>query len=181
MKKILILLSLLLVFPLAYADDDDSSSENGVIRIKMKLTGVLRHVDDFGRTIFDVDSKGKPGKATGRGVAISGPPVMFDALPDDNKCMDFTPAPSGMHLMEAQIVMTFRDGSMIWGNSPPDGYVCFSGYAYAPYDIMGGTGRYEEATGWIDVELDTYAILPPPLPNLVIPETGIAKGEIVLP
>ena len=72
MKKFLILLSLLLVFPFAYADDDDSNSEDGVIKIKMKLTGVLRHVDDLGRTIFDVDLQGTPGKATARGVAISG-------------------------------------------------------------------------------------------------------------
>ena len=181
MKKFLVLLSLLLVFPFAYADDDDSNSEDGVIKMKMKLTGVLRHVDDLGRTIFDVDLQGTPGKATARGVAISGPPVLFSELPANNECMDLGDDPSGMHLVEAQIVMTFRDGSMVWGTSAPDGYVCFSGFAYAPYEITGGSGRYEGVTGLIDVGLYTYAILPPPLPNLVLPETGIVRGEIYLP
>ena len=146
----------------------------------MSLVGSVRHVDDFGRSVFDVDLKGKPGKAVGRGVAISSAPAMYDELPVGNDCIDFSPGPSGMNLTSAQMVLTFKDGSMIWGNSPPEGYACFSGFAYAPYDIMGGSGRFEGATGWIVVELDTYGFAPP-LPLLVTPETGIATGEIILP
>jgi hypothetical protein len=56
-----IFLSLLLVSPFACAED------NGVVHIDMKLSGLIRHVDDFGQTLFDVDGKGAPGKASGRG------------------------------------------------------------------------------------------------------------------
>ena len=106
---------------------------------------------------------------------------MYGDLPAGNACVNLSPGPSGVILTEAQMAMTFRDGSMIWGNSPPEGYVCFvPAFAFAPYEIMGGTGRYEGATGWIVFELDTYGF-PPPLPRLATPETGIARGEIYLP
>jgi hypothetical protein len=180
MKKLLILLSLLLVFPFAFAGNTELSHDDGVVPINMKLTGLIRHVDDFGRSFFDVELKGNPGMATGRGVAVSGPPVMYGDLPAGNPCVDFSPGPSGLHLMEAQMVLIFRDSSMIWANSPPGGYVCFSGFAYAPYDIMGGSGRFEGATGWVAFEIDTYGF-PPHLPRLVTPETGIGTGEIILP
>jgi len=180
MKKFLVLLSLLLVLPFAQAGADESETGDGVVPIDFKLTGSLRHVDDFGRTIFDVDLKGKPGKATGRGVGVSGPPVLYDELPDGNACVDFSPEESGIILMEAQVVMTFRDGSMIWGNASPGGYACFSGFAYAPYEIMGGSERFEGASGWVAFELDTYGF-PPHLPLLVLPETGIGTGAIFLP
>jgi len=175
MKKLLILLSLLLVFPFAHAGDL-------VVPIEMKLSGLVRFVDVVeGRTIFDVDLKGKPGVATGRGVSIA-EPVIYDDLPEDNACVyldDTIPSgKSGAVITAAQIVISFRDGSMIWGNSQPDGYVCYSGFAYAPYDIMGGSGRYEGATGWVAFELDTHGF-PPPL--ILTPETGIGTGEIVIP
>jgi len=178
MKKFFVLLSLLLVLPLAQAENDD----NGVVPIEMKMSGLVRFVDDFGRAIFDVDLKGNPGAATGRGVAISGSPVGYADLPAGNACvnLDSVAGGSGVYITAAQIVLTFHDGSMIWGNSLPDGYVCFSGFAYGPYEIMGGSARFEGATGWVAVEIDTHGF-PPPLPRLVTPETGNVTGEIVLP
>lgn len=175
MKHLLVLLATLLALPTAFAD------EPNVRTIDMELWGSVLHVDDGGRSTFDVNSKGNLGRANGRGVGISGPPVMYADLPEDNACADLSPGPSGLYLLEAQVVFSFNDGSMIWGNSPPDGYVCFSGYVFAPYDIMGGTGRFEGATGWIEVHIDMLGFPPPTLPLLVAPETGIAIGEIILP
>jgi hypothetical protein len=188
MKKFFILLSLLLVFPFAFAGNDSPGEKDGVISIDMTLSGLVRPVDNFGHSFFDVEGKGTPGKATGRGAGVSGPPLPYlalgDALPEGHTCPDLGEfVPTGMQLMEAQMVMTFNDGSMIWGNSPPDGYVCFTtGYGYAPYDINGGSGRFEGATGWIVIELQTYDYGPDIFPPfLVNPETGTATGEIFLP
>ena len=181
MKKFLVLFSLISIIPLACAGDSVAGCDDGVVPLNMKVTGLVRHVDDYGRTVFDVDLKGSPGKATGRGVAITGFPLMHGDLPAGNACLDLVDVESGMIITEAQMVLTFADGSMIWGNSPPEGYVCFvPGFAFAPYDIMGGSGRFEGATGWVAFELDTHGFAPP-LPRLVTPETGIATGEIVLP
>jgi hypothetical protein len=185
MKKFLILLSLLLIFPFTFAGNDSPGKGDEVISIDMKLSGLVRPVDNFGHSFFDVEGKGAPGSSTGRGAGIAGPPLTHAALSaalPGHTCPDWGPAETGMQLLEAQAVWTFNDGSMIWGNSPPDGYVCFSGYGYAPYDIVGGSGRFEGATGWIVIELQTYDYGPGVFPPfLVTPETGTATGEIFLP
>lgn len=177
MKHLLVLLATLLVFPTAFAD------EPNVRTMDMEAWGSVLHVDDGGRSTFDVNLKGNLGRANGRGVGISGPPKQYEELPEGNPCVDMDETPvgfSGTFIDEAQAIFTFNDGSMIWGNSPPDGYVCISGYVFAPYDIMGGTGRFEGATGWIEVHLNMHSF-PPGFPLLVTPETGIAIGEITLP
>lgn len=186
MKKFFVLLSLLLVFPFAFAGNGSPDKEDGVISIDMRLSGLVRPVDNFGHSFFDVEGKGTPGRATGRGAGVAGPPLTYEALSaalPDHTCPDLGPVPTGMQLIEAQTVMTFSDGSMIWGNSPPDGYVCFTtGYGHAPYNIMGGSGRFEGATGWIVIELQTYDYGPDVFPPFfVTPETGTATGEIFLP
>jgi hypothetical protein len=188
MKKFLVLLSLLLVFPFAFAGNDSPGKGDEVIPIDMMFTGVVRPVDEFGRSFFDGEGKGTPGKAMGRGAGRAGPPLPYlalgDALPGGHTCPDLGEfVPTGMQLMAAQMVMTFNDGSMIWANSPPDGYVCFATeYVYAPYDIMGGSGRFEGATGWMVAELQTYGYGPDVFPPfLVTPETGTITGEIFLP
>jgi hypothetical protein len=184
MNKFLMLLSLLLVFPFAFAGNDSPGKGDGVIPIDMTVTGVVRPVS-LGHSFFDVEGKGVPGRATGQGAGVAGPPLTYDALSTavpGHTCPDWGPAETGMQLLAAQSAWTFNDGSMLWGNSPPDGYVCFSGYGYAPYDITGGTGRFEGATGWIVVELQTYDYGPGvPPPFFVTPETGTVTGEIVLP
>jgi hypothetical protein len=144
--------------------------------IDMQLSGSLIHVDEGG--LFDINLKGSPGAANGRGLAVTGPPVLYAELPEENECADFGTVPSGAYITAAQMTMTFNDGSMIWGDAAPDGYVCYSGFAYAPYVIMGGFGRFEDATGWVAFEIDTHRF---PTSYLVTPETGIATGEIVLP
>lgn len=174
MKRLLILFAMLLIFPQAFAGEDKTQT------IDMEFWGSLLALDDFGRGAMDVTAKGTPGKANGRGVGKTGLPVMYAELPGGNGCVDFSPGPSGVYIVEAQMVMTFDDGSMIWANSPPTGYVCFSGFVFAPYDIMGGIGRFEGATGWIEAEIDSYGF-GPSLPRLVTPETGIMTGEIILP
>ena len=158
------MLVLLLVFPFALAGKNSPGIEDGLISIDMKLSGLVRPVDEFGHSFFDVEGKGAPGKATGRGAGLAGPPAVYADLPEGHTCPDL-----------GEFVPT--------GNSPPDGYVCFStGYVYAPYDIVGGSGRFEGATGWIAVELQTYDYGPGVFPPfLVTPETGTATGEIFLP
>lgn len=188
MKKFFVFLSFLVVLPFAFASSDSAGKEDRVISVDLTLSGLVRPVDEFGHSFFDVEGKGAPGRATGRGAGLAGPPLPYlalgEALPGGHTCPDLGESiPTGMQLMAAQTVMTFNDGSMIWGNSPPDGYVCFTtGYGYAPYDIVGGSGRFEGATGWIVIELQTYDYGPGVFPPfLVTPETGIAKGEIFLP
>jgi hypothetical protein len=170
MKQLIVLLAIMLVLPAAFADKSD------VQLIDMRVSGSLIHVDAGG--LFEVNLKGSPGAANGRGLAVTGPPVLHSELPAGNACADFGPGPSGVYITEAQMNMTFNDGSMIWGDAASDGYVCFSGFAYAPYVIMGGYGRFEGATGWVAFELDTHRF---PVSYLVTPETGFATGEIILP
>ena len=170
MKQLILLLTLLLVFGPVFAKD----SKNWPI--DMRVSGSLIHVGGGG--LFDVNLKGAPGVGSGRGMAMTSPPVSYGELPEGNACADFSPGPSGVIITAAQMAITFNDGSMIWGDAAPDGYVCFSGFAYAPYVLMGGLGRFEGATGWVDFELDTHAF---PTSFLVTPETGIATGEIVIP
>ena len=183
MKPLVFLLAVLLSLPTALAKGPKSKT----IPIDGKISGSIIRLDEGG--LFDVNMKGKPGSANGRGLSITGAPVVYDDLPDDNACANFsidsngnpTGAPSGMLILAAQMVMTFKDGSMIWAEAPADGpvgYVCFSGFAFAPYKIMGGHKRFKDAGGWIVVELDTYRFGDP---KLITPETGIATGEIVLP
>jgi len=170
MKHLVLLFAFLLTIPAAVAD------ESHVKLIDMKLSGSLIHVDEGG--LFNVNLQGSPGAANGRGLAVTGSPVWYGELPAENECVDFGPGPSGVYITAAQMTITFNDGSMIWGDAGPDGYVCFSGFAYAPYLIMGGYGRFEGATGWVTFEIDTYRF---PVSYLVTAETGIATGEIILP
>lgn len=171
MKQLILLLALLLVFPVATAD-----KKSKIKPIDMKLSGSLIHLDEGG--LFDINLKGKPGPANGRGLAVTSAPVPYIDLPADNACANYSPGDSGVLIPVAQMTLTFKDGSMIWGEAAPGGYVCFSGFAYAPYVIMGGFKKYEGATGWVVFEIDTHRF---GFPSLVTPETGIATGEIVLP
>ena len=170
MKQLLVLLALLLIIPTTLAGKRDSHP------IEATVFGSLMHVDGAG--LFDVNLKGSPGLGNGRGMAITGAPLLHSELPEGNECVDFSPDPSGYLIIAAQMNMTFNDGSMVWGDAAPGGYVCFSGFAYAPYVLMGGWGRYEGATGSLVFELDTHRF---PTSYLVTPETGIAYGEIILP
>jgi hypothetical protein len=170
MKSLLLVLALLLVFPTTFAGKSD------IQPIDMRLSGSLIHLDEGG--LFDINLKGTPGSANGRGLAITGAPVLHSELPEGNACIDFSPGPSGVYIIAAQMTMTFNDGSMIWGDAAPDGYVCFSGFAYAPYVLMGGFGRFQDASGWVAFEIDTHRF---PSSYLVTPETGTATGEIILP
>jgi hypothetical protein len=180
MKLIISLLALLLVFPTTLAGKPKSKT----IPIDWKLTGSLIHVSEG--AIIEVNLKGNPGSGTGRGLSVSGPPVMWDDLPPGNACVNFsvdpggnpTGIPSGVNTVHAQFVGTFKDGSMIWGEAAPGGYACFSGFAYASYVILGGHKRFEGATGWMDFELEVLSNFSP---MLVAAEIGVGTGEIYLP
>lgn len=181
MKPLVFLLAVLLCLPTAFAKGPKSKT----IPIHGKFFGSLIHAGDQG--LFDGVMKGKLGTSTGRGTGVT-VPVTYDELPTDNLCVDLgldgngDPVLSGALIVAAQAVFSFKDGSMIWLDTAPDAYVCFvPGFAYAPYEIKGGYKRFEGASGWITFEIETYSILPPPDMNLVVPETGIATGEIVLP
>ena len=170
MKQLVLFVAFFLIFAPVFADKTKTQP------IDMRVSGSLIHIGGDG--LFDVNLKGTPGAGNGRGLAITGPDVLYIDLPEGNACADFSPGPSGRIITAAQMTITFNDGSMIWGDAAPDGYVCFSGFAYAPYVLMGGYGRFEGATGWVDFELDTHRF---PTSYLVTPETGIAIGEIVIP
>lgn len=170
MKQLLLLLTLLLVSLATFAQTYHSQPIDGTVY------GSLIHVDGTG--LFDVNLKGAPGNGNGRGLAMTSPPKLYSELPEGNACADFSPGPSGVLITDAEMTMTFKDGSMIWGADAVGGYVCFSGFAYAPYDLTGGYGRFEGATGSIVFELVTHGVSSS---RLITPETGIAYGEIILP
>ena len=46
------------------------AGERSIEPINMSLNGSILKVDDFGRTIFDINLKGAPGKANARGVLM---------------------------------------------------------------------------------------------------------------
>lgn len=167
MKQLLIIIALLMVLPASALGKDN------VIEIDMTLSGTVLHVSDV-RTFYDVNMKGAPGAATGRGAG--------DSYPSDlpgTPCPDIGPI-DGLRLDPAQFNVVFNDGSMFYGAGIADeSFVCFAApIARASYEIVGGTGRYEGATGYITIDLETYPIGPV---LLATPETGYAYGEIVLP
>jgi hypothetical protein len=167
MKKLLIVVALLLVLPAS------ALAKEKVINIDMTVSGTVLHVSDV-RTFYDVNLKGTLGKASARGAGDGYP----SNLPD-------TPCPDigdfdGLKLNPAQINVVFNDGSMFYGTVIADeSFVCFAApIARASYEIVGGAGRFEGATGYIVFDLETY-----PIDEVLLatPETGYAYGEIVLP
>ncbi len=154
------------------------SAQGGTQHIDMTLNGQIMTISD-GVGLFDVNLKGSPGPATASGLSYSYA-VNYDGLPPGNRCVDLG-GPSGLIITDrGQINMIFNDGSMLFANSTGEGYVCFvPGFAYAPYALAGGTGRYEGATGYINFDIDTHPFGPPGSP--VTPETGSASGDIIFP
>jgi len=167
MKQLLIIIAMLLVLPASALGKDK------VIDIDMTVSGTVLHVDDV-RTLYDVNLKGSPGSANARGAG-DGYPSNLPGTP----CPDIGPV-DGLRLEAAQINVVFKDGSMFYGTGiPAESFVCFAiPFARASYDIVGGTGRFEGATGYIVFDLETRSI---DTVLLVTPETGHAYGEIILP
>lgn len=142
-------------------------------KVDMELVGTVIDIGE-GSIIFEVDLKGKPGKAYARGVSVSGLPTEMG-----DECFDLE-GPDGMNTEYAQIAIIFEDGSMLFGNMDEEevpSYVCFASPSQAAYTIEGGTGRFEGAGGNIVFELITYAFGE----GLVIAETGHGTGQITLP
>jgi len=167
MKQLLIIIATLMVLPASALGKDN------VIEIDMTLSGTVLHVSDV-RTFYDVNLKGSPGAATARGAG--------DGYPSDlpgTPCPDIGPI-DGLRLDPAQINVVFNDGSMFFGTViAAESFVCFAApIARASYEIVGGTGRFEGATGYITIDLETYPI---DTVLLATPETGYVYGEIILP
>lgn len=154
------------------------SAQGSTQNINMTLTGTIISIGD-GIGLFDVDLRGSPGSANVHGLSFSYQ-VDHAGLPPGNPCADFGD-PSGLIITTGgQVNMIFNDGSMVFANAAEGGYVCFApSSAYAPYNIVGGTGRYEGATGYINFDITTHPFGPPG--SRVTPETGTATGEIVIP
>lgn len=112
-----------------------------------------------------------------RGLSFSNP-VPYDDLPPGNGCTDLPSDFDGFVLTDGAFNMRFSDGSLLFGKAADGGYVCFDPpKAFAPYDLAGGTGRFEGATGYIQYDIDTH----PFGSTAVVPETGSATGEVILP
>lgn len=182
MKKIVVVLLVLgLVVVLSVAA---SAGQQRTIPIKTDLIGTVIAIGE-GKNIFDVELKGRPRSATARGVSVTGLPVEIGELPKDNQCLDID-GPDGFNIVDAQITIVYKNGSMLFGNDLPGGYVCFVsaanpavGYGYAPYKIVGGNGRYEGADGKLAFDLTTYAFDAPT--GAVVAETGTGIGYFTLP
>ena len=167
MKLILLIIAMLLIFPASALGKDK------VIEINMTASGSVLHVSDV-RTFYDVDLKGSPGAANARGAGEG----HFSDLPD-TPCPDLGDV-DGLRMGPAQANVVFNDGSMFYGTViEEDSYVCFAApIGRASYEIVGGTGRFEGATGYIVFDLRMHRIGPG---SLVTPETGNVWGEIILP
>ena len=167
MKQLLIIIGMLLVLPAS------ALAKDKVIDIDMTVSGTVLHVNDV-RTFYDVNLKGSPGNANARGAGDGYP----SDLPD-TPCPDIGPV-DGLRLDPAQINVVFNDGSMFYGTVIADeSFVCFAvPIARASYEIVGGAGRFEGATGYITIDLETRSI---DTDLLITPETGYASGEIILP
>jgi hypothetical protein len=167
MKQLLIIIAMLLIYPAS------AQGKDKVINIDMTLSGTVLHVSDV-RTFYDVDLKGSPGAANARGAGDG----YFSDLPG-TPCPDIGDV-DGLKLNPAQMNVVFKDGSMFYGTViEEESFVCFaSPIARASYEIVGGTGRFEGATGYIVFDLLTHRI---ESGSLVTPETGSVYGEIILP
>ena len=179
MKRSMLLIATLLMFPLAA-----NAADHGTIPIDWELNGVIMDigVDADGHALkrFDLTLKGSPGGATTSGVGWGPDPVPFAELPDGHECYD-TPLPvDGVPFGEGfQMVVNFKDGSMLFGNSVDGGYLCFApSIAVGTYEIAGGLGRYEDATGWVDVYIEFHRFGDP---SMITAETGMITGAIILP
>ena len=183
MKTLTMLLAMLMMFTVPLLANGDQ-----VIPIKMKLNGSIMDsgLYDYKGELkelkrFDLDLKGAPGKATARGVGWGGLPIPYDQLPAGNECFDTLLPVDGVVFEEFQMTMDFKDGSMLFGNAV-EGYICFApSIAIGTYSINGGAGRFEGATGWIDVYIETHRFNEEGHPSLVTAETGTLTGAIVMP
>ena len=153
-----------------------------VKNINMKLSGTVITIGDT--QIYDVNLNGAPGKARAQGAGSGVVPVPLSGLPAGHICDDnpFKPGgTAGLLLTHAQATMTFEDLSMLFLDVAEGAYVClFTPFVLGAYDIIGGTGRFEDASGYIVMEFNLYRSAFP-LDSLVGAETGVAYGEIVVP
>jgi len=167
MKLLLCVFAMLLIAPAS------ALGKGKVIDIDMTASGSVLHVTDA-RTFYDVNLKGSPGQANARGAGDG----YLSNLPD-------TPCPDlgdfdGLKFSAAHVNVVFNDGSMLYGTVMEDeSFVCFAApIGVISYEIVGGTGRFEDASGYIVFDLLMHRI---ESGALITPETGIAYGEIVLP
>lgn len=96
--------------------------------------------------LIDAFLKGAPENAQFRvlAAAAEGPP---DVIPE---CLGDGINPDGQYFAFDDMVIIFEDLSMIFAKMNPDlkGWSCFTGEpAVANMEIIGGTGRYEDAQG----------------------------------
>ncbi len=187
MKRSILLLAALLVFPIAVL-----AAGHKVVPVDWKLSGSIMDigVDADGNELkrFDVMLKGDPGKATANGVGFGEDPVPYDELPLGNQCYDIDPievAPGvfmdwdGVPAGVFQMTVQFNDGSMLFANAAEGGYICFApSIAVVTYEIAGGAGRYEDAVGLLDVYIELHRFGDP---SVVTAEIGTITGEIILP
>jgi len=178
MKRIACLLALLLIFPaMAIAGNGNS------VPIDMQLAGTVISVSETAQ-IYDVNLKGSPGRARAQGAGWGAALVFsLDDLPAGHVC-DAAPAPGipvGLIITDASATMTFEDLSMLFLNVAEGSYVClWTPFVRGAYEIAGGAGRFQDATGWVAMEFNLYRSAFPS-DSLVGAETGIAYGEIILP
>jgi hypothetical protein len=176
MRFFLVLFSALLLFPMTATCRDDT------VTVNMKLSGTVTTIG--GVQTYDVNLKGAPGKARAQGAGTGVEPATFDELPAGHVCADNPYEPetgtAGLLLTQATATVTFEDLSMLFLTVADDAYVClFTPFVYGPYEIIGGTGRFEDATGYIVMEFDVYRGIFPD-GSAIGAETGIAYGEIVV-
>ena len=131
-KAILILLALLLISAVGVVV---ISAEGNTQHIDMTLTGEIINLGD-GAGLFDVDLRGSPGQASARGLSFSYP-VEYGGLPEGNRCANLGEGRfSGLVISsDAQINMSFNDGSMLFANGADMAGMCVS-YRTSPTRAM---------------------------------------------
>lgn len=185
-KYILVLLVLVLALAVvgftAFANQGGKSVEinqeiAGSIFAGIEVTTDPINGNTDNRTLLNLYAKGSPGAANIEVVGGAIPAASPSGLCPEDTDLEFT-------FVDGGIVETFNDHSLLFyvidNSDGADNALCvdFEGPATGvfDYDIIGGAGRFEGATGSATVEITSWFVT-----NELTAETGTVQGTIQLP
>ena len=127
---------------------------------------------DLPASLINVVAKGGPANATITGLSY--------ALPSTDSTGCAQDAVAALQVVENPFVVTFGDGTLLYANSTPQGgTICLfangSSTAQISLQISGGSGKYDGASGSLELAVKTQ-----PIGRSLLAEEGTVIGEIVL-
>ena len=186
MTQTLRLLTTMLMFNLLLSGCQPIAApvESSSQRVNLSLTGALvnsisvldlasgKQPPDLPATLIQVTGKGRPTSATITGLSY--------AIPSEGMANCEQSAVAELHIVENPIVITFNDGSLLNANSSAEGgTICLSAdgssTAQISLQISGGSGKYINASGSLELAVKTY-----PVGRSLLAEEGTLVGDIIL-